>query len=394
MTVTLPPQTAGEGVEPTAGATETTLLVLRPHPGFIVLRPLGMLAGAVALAAIAVWLSQVFSAPTAGRAAVVAGAAFIGLVFVWHAAVWRMHRYVLTTRRLIRTSGVLRRLTVEIPLERVQHIALSRSLRERISGLGTLAFSTAGSAWVEMVWLMVDRPDVHLVSARAAIDHARDQTGAAPGPPRARVSAAAATRPAGGLPVIGLAGGIGAGKTEVARTLESLGCHVIDSDQQARMALQRPEVRDQLQRWWGRTILAADGTVDRREVARIVFNDDQERLRLEGIIHPLLRARRADLINEAQRRGARAVVIDAPLLFEAAVDQECDAVIFVDVPRDVRLNRLRESRGWDEAELKRRERAQMPLEEKRRRSQHIIKNIGDQAELSRRVAEVLRAITG
>jgi dephospho-CoA kinase len=196
------------------------------------------------------------------------------------------------------------------------------------------------------------------------------------------------------LPVIGLAGGIGSGKSEVARLLAARGCYVIDSDAAAREVLQRPEVRDELVRWWGRGILGTDGSVDRRAVAKIVFADPEERRRLEGLVHPLVRARRGELIEEARRRGAPAAVIDAPLLFEAEVDRECDAVIFVDAPRQERLRRVRESRGWSKEELERREGAQMPLEEKRRRSTYVVENAGDREALGRAVAEVLGRIVG
>lgn len=192
--------------------------------------------------------------------------------------------------------------------------------------------------------------------------------------------------------VIGIAGGVGSGKSEVARVLAGLGAVVIDSDVQARAALERPEVKERLAEWWGAGVLRADGTVDRGAVADIVFKDPAERARLEGLVHPLVRARRADLVREAAEKGARMVVIDAPLLFEAGVDKECDAVIFVDTPREVRLGRVRAARGWDEAELDRRERNQMALREKRARSAYVVENSGDRAELEREVGRVFREV--
>ena len=116
-------------------------------------------------------------------------------------------------------------------------------------------------------------------------------------------------------------------------------------------------------------MLRPDGRVNRKAVAEIIFRDATQRQRLEALVHPLLRAGRAGLRERA--KGAKAVVIDAPLLFEAGVDAECDTVIYVDSPREQRLARVRATRGWDEPELERREASQLPLEQKRRRSAHL-----------------------
>jgi dephospho-CoA kinase len=194
------------------------------------------------------------------------------------------------------------------------------------------------------------------------------------------------------IPVVGIAGGIGSGKSAVARILSELGAVVIDSDTQAKAALEQPEVRAELARWWGPGVLHPDGSVDRKRIADIVFHHERERQRLEALIHPLVRQSRAALIRQARAAGAPLAVIDAPLLFEAAVDAECDAVIFVDTPRDLRLDRLAASRGWDDAELSRRERSQLPLQEKRRRSTHTVTNFGDPAALRAQVEAVYRQL--
>ena len=97
-----------------------------------------------------------------------------------------------------------------------------------------------------------------------------------------------------------------------------------------------------------------------------MFADVEERRRLESLLHPLVHAARVEVIRRASADGARAVIVDAPLLFEAGVDQECDAVVFVEASREVRARRVKESRGWDSDELARRESTQMPIEEKRR----------------------------
>lgn len=192
--------------------------------------------------------------------------------------------------------------------------------------------------------------------------------------------------------VIGLAGGIGSGKSAVARAFAALGCAVIDSDEEAHAALDRPDVRAEIARWWGPAALTPDGRVDRARVAQIVFRDDAQRKRLEGLIHPLLRTTRAAAIDAARRAGAPAVILDAPLLYEAGLEAECDAVVFVDAPREARLARVQASRGWTETELDRREGAQRPLDEKRLDAEHVIRNDAGEAALAQRVADALAVI--
>jgi dephospho-CoA kinase len=385
------------------GLSEAVLLDLRPHPAFIVLRSWGVLLMAGVAGWLAWWLGGRFAAPATGAFAAAGTGAVAIFLLVWNALVWGSRRYQLTTRRLIRTAGVIDRSTVEIPLERVQHLEFYRSFSERLLGLGSLGFSTAGSAWTDMVWLMIDHPQERLAQVRAAIREGSgaampDGEGGGGSGPRAgagrQLEGKGGNEGEGRLPIIGLAGGIGAGKSEVARILEQLGCLVIDSDQQARQALDRAEVREQLVQWWGPGILKPDGAVDRSQIAKIVFAHEDQRRRLERLIHPLVRARRGDLIRDARAAGARAAVVDAPLLFEAGVDEECDAVIFVDAPRALRLRRVREHRGWTEAELSRRERAQLPLEEKKQRSTHLVSNTGDRDALAADVERVLTSIAG
>lgn len=189
--------------------------------------------------------------------------------------------------------------------------------------------------------------------------------------------------------VIGVAGGIGAGKSAVAAALADLGCIVIDSDKEARALLTRDDVKRELVSWWGPSVLDERGEVDRSAVARIVFSDEAQRRRLEGLTHPMLRTNRERVKALARERGAPAVVLDAPLLFEAGLDAECDAVIFVDAPREVRLDRVVASRGWDEAELDRREKSQWPLEDKRSRSDYVVRNDRGTASLREAVARIL-----
>jgi dephospho-CoA kinase len=194
--------------------------------------------------------------------------------------------------------------------------------------------------------------------------------------------------------ILGLAGGIGSGKSAVAAVLGEMGFVVSDSDAGARAVLERPEVVRELAEAFGPGVLDGDGTPNRRAIADAVFGDDAKRRTLEGIIHPRLHAERARVVQAARAKGAAGVVIDAPLLFEAGVDAECDAVIFVDTPREIRLARVMQDRGWTEAELDRREAVQLPLDEKRARSHAVVANNNERDALHARVRAAVAAIGG
>jgi dephospho-CoA kinase len=192
-------------------------------------------------------------------------------------------------------------------------------------------------------------------------------------------------------PIIGLAGGVGAGKSAVAGILKRLGCVVADADEMARQALREPAIRTRLVGWWGREVLDEAGEIDRAAVARIVFGRPEELKRLESLVHPWVETRRKALFEQAPA-DACALVIDAPLLFEAGLDEACDAVIFVETDRPRRLARLRETRGWDEQELTKREESQLALDEKRARSDYVVINNGDLHALAEQVRRTLNEI--
>ena len=188
--------------------------------------------------------------------------------------------------------------------------------------------------------------------------------------------------------VIGLAGGVGAGKSTVAAILARMGCVVADADALAHQALQEAELRATITGWWGPKVLDAAGRIDRAAVARIIFDRPAERKRLESLVHPWIRRRQKELFAAAPRE-ARALVIDAPLLFETGLDRECDAVIFVEAGRETRLARLGAGRGWTQRELDRREASQLPLDVKRSRADYVVVNDGDLDDLTDQVRRIL-----
>lgn len=191
-----------------------------------------------------------------------------------------------------------------------------------------------------------------------------------------------------GKPIIGLTGGIGAGKSTVARILYELGCVVTDSDLAARAALEQPEIRYKLVERWGDRIVNKEGLVDRRVVGGIVFRDETERKWLESQTHPWIEARRREEFDAAPAE-TKAFVIDAPLLMEAGLDKQCDAVIFVEAPVEVRRSRVERTRGWNAGELALREQAQMPLDLKRKTADYVVVNDTSEKDLAGAIRQIL-----
>lgn len=194
-------------------------------------------------------------------------------------------------------------------------------------------------------------------------------------------------------PILGLAGGIGSGKSAVARLLGTMGGYVIDADAIAKETLGRPEVRDKLVEWWGPDVLDSQGWVDRRRVSERVFDDPEQRQRLEALIHPLVSEERRKRVESAEGMGGvRFIVLDVPLLFEVGLDKACDELVFVEAAPEVRLRRVTEARGWDREELERREKNQWPPQRKKAACDDIIVNNGDESQCLSQVHALLNRI--
>ena len=197
----------------------------------------------------------------------------------------------------------------------------------------------------------------------------------------------------GGKPIIGIAGGIGSGKSFIAKLFGEMGALVVDSDQQVREAYQDAGVKKVLREWWGEGVFDERGEVSRSAVGRRVFADPAERVRLEELIHPRVDEARKRQMNEAAGDPqVVAYVWDTPLLFEAGLAGECDAVVFVEAPLEERVRRVRLARGWDEAELLRRQKLQWPLDKKRRISDYVVTNTADADYARGQVRDVLHQI--
>jgi len=186
---------------------------------------------------------------------------------------------------------------------------------------------------------------------------------------------------------VGLTGGIGAGKSAVSAILAELGAVVIDADRLAREVVAPGTLGlAQVVEAFGPGVLTPDGEMDRAAVGEIVFADEEQRRRLEAIIHPLVRERGAALARAA---GPRAVVVhDIPLLIETGQAAAFDAVLVVDAPDTLRIERLKRDRGMSEEEIKARFAAQATREQRIAAATYVIDNSGTLDDLRVRVEKV------
>lgn len=188
--------------------------------------------------------------------------------------------------------------------------------------------------------------------------------------------------------LIGILGGVGSGKSAVSDRLKTLGAVVLDADRLGHEVLREPEVKEELRLRWGEAVLDEAGEIDRRKVAKIVFAatpEGQEELAfLEQLTHPRIRQRLETQLAELNVAGVRAVVLDAPVMLKAGWDRMCSCMLYVDTPRQIRLERVRQ-RGWTEADLAAREAAQEPVETKRSRAGIILDNSSSREHLYEQV---------
>lgn len=192
---------------------------------------------------------------------------------------------------------------------------------------------------------------------------------------------------------VGLTGNIASGKSTVARVWQRLGAPVIDADVLARRAVApgSAAVR-RIAEEFGSGVLDEAGGLDRAAMRRIVFRDPAARAKLESIVHPEVGRLRAEEEARLEAEGESIVVHDIPLLFEAGLDREFDAIVLVDAPEQVRLERLVRDRGLAEDEARRMIDAQMPASEKRRRADYVIENEGTLEALEREAEAVWREL--
>jgi dephospho-CoA kinase len=192
--------------------------------------------------------------------------------------------------------------------------------------------------------------------------------------------------------LVGLTGGIGSGKSTVARLLAARGAVILDADVFAREALAQGTAGfDRAVSLFGPEVVGRSGDLDRAAIATRVFSDDVRRAELEAIVHPEVRRRIAEGVA-AEAGGDRVVVVDSPLLIETGANEGFPVVVVVAASDAGRIARL-VVRGMDEADARARLAAQMPMEDKAAVADWVLNNDGTEAELEAQVDDLWAHLT-
>lgn len=195
--------------------------------------------------------------------------------------------------------------------------------------------------------------------------------------------------------VLGVLGGVGSGKSTVAKLLENHGAEVIDADRLGHEVLALPDVISTIKNCWGEQVLDENGWIDRRKLAKIVFSPGEEGKRhlaqLEAITHPRIASLIHSRIASAKEKGVPLVVLDAPVLLKAGWDKICDRILFVDASEKTRLHRVM-TRGWTRDDWERRENAQEPISHKMSLADFVVRNEGILDDTKAEVLQVWNAI--
>jgi dephospho-CoA kinase len=194
---------------------------------------------------------------------------------------------------------------------------------------------------------------------------------------------------------IALTGGIATGKSHVLAIFKTLGVPTIDADVLAR-AVVAPgtEGLSRVRTRFGDTVLNADGSLDRRRLAGIVFSDPEARRDLEAIVHPTVRQAISSWFDSLDPTRHRAAIADIPLLFEAGRASDFDAVVVVACDPETQVRRVVVRDGVTQAEARLRVAAQLPIEEKVSQADFVIRTDGSPANTERQVREVAGKLGG
>lgn len=192
---------------------------------------------------------------------------------------------------------------------------------------------------------------------------------------------------------IGLTGGIGSGKSTVAKLLAEHGYVVVDADKIAREIMEPGSpVLDEVAAAFGEDLIGENGALDRGELARRAFVDKQSTEKLNSITHPAIRAESERRFAAAEAAGEPAVVYDMPLLVELGMHRDMDLTVVVDVDAEERIRRLTGSRGLDEADARARIAQQIDTDTRNAAADVIIDNNGAEADLKPQVERLIKRI--
>ncbi|OAJ74463.1 dephospho-CoA kinase [Brevibacillus sp. SKDU10] len=193
--------------------------------------------------------------------------------------------------------------------------------------------------------------------------------------------------------ILGLTGGIASGKSTVAAMLRERGVTVIDADLIAREVVEvgKPAYKG-IVKYFGTSVLDETGVLNRAVLGEIIFSDREKRMVLNEIVHPEVRKEMRLQATLAQERGERLVFMDIPLLYESKLTYMVDRVVVVYVPESVQFIRLMERDEFDEEQAKKRLRAQMNIEEKRKLANYVIDNQGSRSDTQKQVDDLVTSL--
>jgi len=198
------------------------------------------------------------------------------------------------------------------------------------------------------------------------------------------------------LKVIGLCGGSGSGKGTVAEIFSVFGIPSIDTDKvYHELTSKKTDCLDALVKEFGSDILTEDGILDRRALSSIVFGDGAAAVRrqtLNKITHKFVLDRAREILRDFELMGAKAAIVDAPLLFESGFDKECDIIIAVVADMKVRIDRIMLRDGISENAATLRVKTQLPDDYLSSRADYVINNSGSFDEVERSVSEIAEKI--
>ncbi len=198
------------------------------------------------------------------------------------------------------------------------------------------------------------------------------------------------------MKIIGVTGGIGTGKSTVARMFEDLGGVVFDADRTVHRLMEPGgPIWKRVRTAFGPSALGADGRIDRKRIGEIVFRSPARLKVLSRILHPeVRRSILGDLARLKRRRPGAVAVLDIPLLIESGRAYRTDSIVVVTAPAREAARRLGKRSGWTPEEMKRRSRFQMPLREKVKQADFVVRNGGSLADTRRQVVRIWKKITG
>ena len=171
---------------------------------------------------------------------------------------------------------------------------------------------------------------------------------------------------------LGLTGGVGMGKSTASQFLNDLGFKVADTDDIARKLVEpgKPALKD-IVKAFGKEVLQDNGELNRKKAAEIVFSDDSKRLKLEEILHPLIRENWELRLNDWSLENEKLGVVVIPLLYETECERYFDKVVCMACSKDIQRQRLRQ-RGWSDLEIDQRIKAQLLIGEKMSRADYVV----------------------